>query len=194
MTGVKRVCVYCGSSGRVAEALRDAARRTGRLLAQSGMELVYGGGHIGLMGLTADAALAAGGRVVGIIPDFLHGRELAHTRVSELVVVGSMHERKQRMFERADAFAILPGGLGTLDEAFECMTWKQMQLHDKPIVIVDVEGHWRPLLALLDHVIAAGFARAKIRDTLQVVNSPEALLTALKTAAAPHVPPMPERA
>jgi uncharacterized protein (TIGR00730 family) len=194
MTGVKRVCVYCGSSGRVAEALRDAARRTGRLLAQSGMELVYGGGHIGLMGLTADAALAAGGRVVGIIPDFLHGRELAHTRVSELVVVGSMHERKQRMFERADAFAILPGGLGTLDEAFECMTWKQMRLHDKPIVLVDVEGYWQPLLKLIDHAIAAGFARPEVRNALTVVVSPEEMIAALQAAPEPHLPPMPERA
>ena len=194
MTGVKRVCVYCGSSGRVAEALRDAATRTGRLLAQSGMELIYGGGHIGLMGLTADAALAAGGRVVGIIPDFLHGRELTHTRLSELVVVGSMHERKQRMFERSDAFVILPGGLGTLDEAFECITWKQLRLHDKPIVLVDVEGYWQPLLKLLDHAIAAGFARAKVRDALTVVGSPEELIAALQAAPEPHLPSMPERA
>jgi hypothetical protein len=194
MTGVKRVCVYCGSSGRVAEAFRESARRTGRLLAESGMELIYGGGHIGLMGLTADAALDAGGRVVGIIPDFLHGRELAHTRVSELVVVSSMHERKQRMFERADAFAILPGGLGTLDEAFECMTWKQLKLHDKPIVLVDAEGYWEPLLKLLDHAIAAGFAPAKVRKALTVVGSPEELIAVLKAAPEPHLPPMPERA
>jgi uncharacterized protein (TIGR00730 family) len=194
MTGVKRVCVYCGSADRVAEAHRESARRTGRLLAQSGMELIYGGGHIGLMGLAADAALAAGGRVVGIIPDFLHGREVAHTRVSELVVVGSMHERKLRMFERADAFAILPGGLGTLDETFECLTWKQLGLHDKPIVIVDVEGYWQPLLALIEHVIAAGFAPAKMRMTVQAVRSPEELIATLKTAAEPQVPPMPERA
>jgi len=194
MTGVKRVCVYCGSSGRVAEVLRESARRTGRLLAQSGMELVYGGGHIGLMGLTADAALAAGGRVVGIIPDFLHGRELAHTRVSELVVVGSMHERKQRMFERADAFVVLPGGLGTLDEAFECMTWKQLRLHDKPIVLVDVEGYWQPLLKLIDHAIAAGFAPANIRDALTVVGSAEEMIAALQVAPEPRLPPMPERA
>ena len=194
MTGVKRVCVYCGSSGRVAETLRDSARRTGRLLAQSGMELIYGGGHIGLMGLAADAALAAGGRVVGIIPDFLHARELTHERLSELVVVGSMHERKQRMFERADAFAILPGGLGTLDEAIECITWKQLRLHDKPIVLVDVEGYWQPLLKLIDHAIATGFARAEIRDALTVVSSPEEMIAALQAAPEPQVPPMPERA
>lgn len=194
MTGVKRVCVYCGSSGRVAEAFRESARRTGRLLAESGMELIYGGGHIGLMGLTADAALDAGGRVVGIIPDFLHGRELAHTRVSELVVVSSMHERKQRMFERADAFAILPGGLGTLDEAFECMTWKQLGLHDKPIMIVDVAGYWKPLMALIDHAIGAGFAPEKVRSMVDVVPGPEELIALLKRAPEPQVPPHPERA
>ena len=194
MTGVQRVCVYCGSSGRVAESYREAARRTGRLLAQSRMELVYGGGHIGLMGLTADAALAAGGRVVGIIPDFLHNREVAHTKLSELVVVGSMHERKQRMFERSDAFAILPGGFGTLDEAFECMTWKQLGLHDKPIVVVDVEGYWTPLLTLVDHAIGAGFAPARMRDTIQVVPGPEELIAVLKSAAPSQVPPRPERA
>jgi uncharacterized protein (TIGR00730 family) len=194
MTGVRRVCVYCGSSDRVAEALRESARRTGRLLAEAGMELIYGGGHIGLMGLTADAALAAGGHVVGIIPDFLHAREIAHTRVSELIVVPSMHERKQRMFERADAFAILPGGLGTLDETFECMTWKQLGLHDKPIVVVDVEGYWKPLLALIDHAIAAGFAPARIRNSIEVVESPEALMAALKSAAEPQVAARPERA
>jgi uncharacterized protein (TIGR00730 family) len=194
MTGVRRVCVYCGSSDRVAEPFRESATHTGRLLAQSGMELIYGGGHIGLMGLAADAALAAGGHVVGIIPDFLHGREIAHTRVSELIVVGSMHERKQRMFERADAFAILPGGLGTLDETFECMTWKQLGLHDKPIVIVDVGGYWQPLLTLLDHAIAAGFAPVRMRDAVQVVRTPEELLSLLKSAAEPQVPPRPERA
>jgi uncharacterized protein (TIGR00730 family) len=194
MTGVQRVCVYCGSSGRVAEAFREAARRTGRLLAEAGMELIYGGGHVGLMGLTADAALAAGGRVVGIIPDFLHERELTHKNLSELLVVGSMHERKQRMFERADAFAILPGGLGTLDEAFECMTWKQLGLHDKPIVVVDVDGYWRPLMALIDHGIDAGFAPVKLRAMVDVVPSPEELIALLKTAPEPHVPPHPERA
>ncbi len=194
MTGVQRVCVYCGSSGRVAEAFRAAARRTGRLLAEAGVELVYGGGPVGLMGLTADAALAAGGRVVGIIPDFLHGRELTHKKLSELLIVGSMHERKQRMFERADAFAILPGGLGTLDEAFECMTWKQLGLHDKPIVLVDIDGYWKPLLDLLDHAIGAGFAPARMRAAVEVVRDPDELLRVLQSAPEPHVPPHPERA
>jgi hypothetical protein len=192
--GVQRVCVYCGSAGRVAEAYREAARRTGRLLAQSGIELVYGGGRSGLMGLTADAALAAGGRVTGIIPDFLHDRELAHTELSELIVVGSMHERKQRMFERADAFAVLPGGLGTLDEALECITWKQLRLHDKPIAIVDIDGYWQPLGALVERAIGAGFAPASARGLFQIVRGPEELLVLLAAAPASHLPPRPERA
>ena len=191
--GVQRVCVYCGSAGRVAEAYREAARRTGTLIAQSGMELVYGGGRSGLMGLTAQAALAAGGRVIGIIPDFLHDRELAHTGLSELIVVGSMHERKQRMFERADAFAVLPGGLGTLDEAIECITWKQLRLHDKPIVIVDIEDYWAPLGALVERAIGAGFAPNSARELFQIVRTPEELLAALAAAPASQVPPLSER-
>jgi uncharacterized protein (TIGR00730 family) len=191
--GVQRVCVYCGSAGRVAEAFREAARRTGTLLARSGIELVYGGGRSGLMGLTAEAALAAKGRVTGIIPDFLHDRELAHTGLSELIVVGSMHERKQRMFERADAFAVLPGGLGTLDEAIECITWKQLRLHDKPIVIVNIEDYWAPLGALVEHVIGAGFAPNSARELFQIVRTPEELLATLAAAPQSQVPPLSER-
>src|SRR5882724_11747956 len=151
MASVKRLCVYCGSSDRVAAAYREAARRLGTILAASGIELVYGGGRIGLMGLVANAALEAGGRVIGIIPAHLHDAEIGHSGVSELIVVGSMHERKQRMFEMSDAFAVLPGGLGTLDEAFEIITWKQLSLHDKPVVILDVAGYWAPLVALIEH-------------------------------------------
>ena len=193
MTRVKRVCVYCGSAGEVAEAYREAARRTGRLLAEAGIELVYGGGRVGLMGLLADAAIAAGGRVVGIIPDFLHSREIAHPSVSELIVVGSMHERKQRMFELSDAFAILPGGLGTLDETLECLTWRQLRLHDEPILLVDVEGYWAPLIELIDRVIAAGFARPKTRELFRIVRDPEGLLAALAAAPEPHLAPISRR-
>ncbi|HTS91621.1 MAG TPA: TIGR00730 family Rossman fold protein [Stellaceae bacterium] len=193
MSRVKRLCVYCGSSGRVAEEYREAARRTGTLLAKAGIELVYGGGRVGLMGLMADAAIAAGGRVIGIIPDFLHTREVAHPSVSELIVVSSMHERKQRMFELSDAFAILPGGLGTLDEAFECLTWRQLGLHDEPILLVDVGGYWAPLLELIDRVIEAGFARPKTRALFEVVPDPEALVAALKDAPEPALAPATRR-
>jgi len=193
MSRVKRLCVYCGSSGRVAEVYREAARRTGALLAEAGIELVYGGGRVGLMGLMADAAIAAGGRVIGIIPDFLHTREIAHPSVSELIVVGSMHERKQRMFELSDAFAILPGGLGTLDEAFECLTWRQLGLHDEPILLVDVDGYWAPLLELVDHLVGSGFATSKARALFQVVPDPESLLAALRAAPEPVLAPATRR-
>jgi hypothetical protein len=182
MSKITRLCVYCGSSAGRAPAYREAARELGRLLAENGIELIYGGGRVGLMGLVADAALAAGGRVVGIIPDFLRSREVGHSSVSELIVVASMHERKQRMFERADAFAVLPGGIGTLEEALECITWKQLGLHDKPIVIVATDGYWEPLAALFDHIVGAGFAPADTRALVEVVRTPQAALAALEAA------------
>ncbi|HXP30435.1 MAG TPA: TIGR00730 family Rossman fold protein [Stellaceae bacterium] len=188
MAVIRRICVYCGSSGRVDEAYRAAAIRLGALFAEAGVELVYGGGRVGLMGLMADAALAGGGRVTGIIPYHLHDREIGHTGISELVVVDSMHERKRRMFELADAFAVLPGGLGTLDEAFEIITWKQLGLHDKPIFIVDVAGYWAPFAALIDHVIAKGFAVRAARDYFQVVSQVEDLLPALALAPQSELP------
>ena len=171
MLVVKRLCVFCGSSARVDRRYRDAATDLGGLLARSGVELVYGGGRVGLMGLLADAVLAAGGRVTGVIPRFLHDREVAHTGLSELIVVGSMHERKRRMFDIADAFAALPGGLGTLDETIEIVTWRQLALHDKPVVVVDVAGYWAPLRTLIEHAIAAGFAPSHVGDLFHMVPS-----------------------
>ena len=138
-------------------------------LAKAGIELVFGGGRIGLMGVLADAVLAAGGRVVGIIPDRLRDAELAHQGASELVITASMHERKRLMAERADAFAVLPGGIGTLDETFEILTWRQLGLHDKPIFLVDVAGYWRPLRELLDHLAAHGFTAPLVPRLLQIV-------------------------
>lgn len=193
MVSVKRLCVYCGAAGNVAEPYRQAARQLGRLLGKAGIELIYGGGRVGLMGLLADAVLAAGGRVTGIIPDFLRNREIGHDGASELIVVGSMHERKQRMFELADAFAILPGGLGTLDEALECITWRQLGLHDRPIVVIDVDGYWRPLARLIDHVVRAGFAGPEAPGLYQVVSSPEDLPAALSAAPEPRVAPAAKR-
>ena len=169
MAVVKSLCVYCGSAAAVDERYRRAATRLGALAADAGIEIVYGGGRVGLMGLVADGALAAGGRVTGIIPEILHGREVAHTGLNQLIVVGSMHERKQRMFELADAFVTLPGGLGTLDETIEIITWKQLSLHDKPLIIVDVNNYWAPLRALFEHVIATGFTSAGSRDFFRVV-------------------------
>lgn len=147
--------------------------------------MVYGGGRIGLMGLMADAALASGGRVTGVIPAHLHDREVGHAGLSELVVVDSMHERKRRMFEMSDAFAVLPGGLGTLDETIEILTWKQLSLHDKPIVIVDVAGYWAPLLDLIEHAVSSGFAARSALHLYRVVGRVEDFLPALAAAPAP---------
>lgn len=179
MTAVQSVCVYCGSQAGAADSHREAARRLGAILAENGVRMIYGGGHVGLMGLAADAALAGGGEVVGVIPKFLVDAEVAYDKVSELVTVGSMHERKQRMFELADAFAVLPGGLGTLDETIEIVTWKQLRLHDKPIVIVDVDGYWRPLWKLVEHVVAEGYAPDEVGGLYTVVESVEEVLPRL---------------
>jgi uncharacterized protein (TIGR00730 family) len=187
VTQIRRLCVYCGSSGAVDERYRRAAADLGAGLAERGIELVYGGGHVGLMGLVADAALAQGGRVTGIIPVLLRDRELAHTGLTDLVVVDNMHDRKRRMAELADAFAVLPGGIGTLDEAFEILSWKQLELHDKPIIVIDVAGYWRALEALLDHIVAEGFARPEARAMLHVVASVPALFAALLGEPAPRI-------
>src|SRR3954449_3401921 len=146
---ISRVCVYCGSAGAVGERYRDAARELGTALARAGITVVFGGGRIGLMGLLADAALDAGGKVVGVMPGSLRDAELAHPGLTELVITGSMHERKRVMAERSDAFAVLPGGIGTLDEMFEIVTWRQLGLHDKPVFLVDIDGYWRPPPAAL---------------------------------------------
>ena len=176
---IRRVCVFCGSADAVAAPYRDAASELGRALAGAGIGVVYGGGRVGLMGLLADAALAAGGEVVGVIPGRLRAAELAHGGLTRLLVVETMHERKRLMAENADAFAVLPGGIGTLDEFFEALSWKQLRLHAKPIFLVDVGGYWAPLRILLDHIAATGFARPSTRNLLRVVPGIEALLAAI---------------
>jgi uncharacterized protein (TIGR00730 family) len=186
MPQIRSVCVYCGSAGAVDQRYRDAAEEIGRSLVKAGIALVFGGGRIGLMGIAADAALAAGGQVIGIIPAALRDRELAHQGVSELVVVDTMHDRKRVMAERADAFAVLPGGIGTLDEMFEIMTWRQLGLHDKPIFLVDVAGYWQPLRALLDHIVEQRFAMSMIPRLIEIVPNVTALMTALGQAAPPR--------
>ena len=177
---IRSVCVYCGSAGAVDERYRAAAVELGRSLAKAGIGLVFGGGHIGLMGVAADAALAAGGHVVGIIPAALRDRELGHQGVSELVVVDTMHDRKRIMAERADAFAVLPGGIGTLDEFFEILTWRQLKLHDKPIFLVDVAGYWQPLRALLDHIVAHNFAAELMPRLMEIVPDVATLIVRLR--------------
>jgi uncharacterized protein (TIGR00730 family) len=184
MRGIRRLCVYCGSSGAVGRQYREAASELGERLATAGIGLVYGGGRVGLMGLLADAALAAGGEVIGIIPSRLRDAELAHHGATELVVVDSMHERKRLMAEKADAFAVLPGGIGTLDEMFETVSWKQLELHDKPILLADIGGYWTPLRALLEDIVTKGFAQPRTRELVRVVPTIAALMAALETEPA----------
>lgn len=177
---MRRVCVFCGaSSGRV-PAYADAARAFGAALAGRGVGLVYGGGRVGLMGAVADGALAAGGEVIGVIPQELVERELAHGGVTELRVVGSLHERKALMAELADAFVALPGGFGTLDELMEQLTWLQLGLHDKPVALFDVEEYWRPLIALARHATEEGFVRESDLGSIAVGAEPDLLLDRLE--------------
>lgn len=161
----------------------------GEMIGRNGLKLVYGGGRVGLMGLVADATLQHGGEVLGIIPNHIKEREVDHPGLTELRVVDSMHERKQMMVDNADAFIILPGGLGTMDEFFEIITWRQLGLHDKPVVIVNVDGFWDPLLALIDALIDAGFARTGDRENLIIVDSVSDVLNGLKNAPSEHLDP-----
>jgi hypothetical protein len=176
---IRRLCVYCGSSPGADPRYRDAARALGAGLAASGIELVYGGGRNGLMGLVADAALAGGGAVVGVIPRHLQSRELAHLGLTELVVVDSMHGRKAAMAERADAFAVLPGGIGTLDETIEILSWRQLGLHDKPVFVIDIAGYWAPLAELFEHIVAKEFAAPIVPQLVSFVPDVTALFGAL---------------
>lgn len=185
MKHIRSLCVLCGSREGFDPVHREAASRLGELIAERNMRLVYGAGSIGLMGVIADAVLSAGGEVVGVIPDFLIRYEVGHRQLTDLVVTDSMHDRKRRMFEMADAFVVLPGGLGTLDETFELITWRQLRLHDSPIVILDVAGYWKPLLRLIDMVMATGFADPATAGLFTVARSPEEVLQQLADAAQP---------
>lgn len=173
---LKSLCVFCGSSAGTDPAHRGAAVRLGQALGSEGIALVYGGGHLGMMGALAEAALAAGSRVVGVIPEHLTRVEKAFLEISELIVVDSMHTRKRRMVEAADAFCVLPGGMGTMDEFFEILTWKQLRLHNKPIVILNHKGYWDPLVTLMDSIIAAGYASQATAKLFNVVDDVEAIL------------------
>jgi uncharacterized protein (TIGR00730 family) len=186
MTEVRSLCVLCGSREGIDPAYRAAAVRLGQLMTEHGVRLVYGGGSIGLMGVIADTMVAAGGEVVGVIPDFLIRYEVGHRRLTDLVVTDSMHDRKRRMFEMADAFVVLPGGLGTLDETFEIVTWKQLRLHDSPIIVLDVNGYWSPLVNLLGATIAAGFAHPDVAGLITIVETPEQVLQSLECAPPPR--------
>ena len=185
MTAITSLCVFCGSKVGTDPACREAALELGRLMADRGVRLVYGGGGIGLMGVLSDAVLERGGEVLGVIPDFLVRYEVANPRITETVITGSMHERKQQMFELSDGFVVLPGGLGTLDEAIEVITWKQLQLHAKPVVVVNVGGYWEPLKALVEGVIGGGFAHPGVGELFTVVDGVKDVFEALESAPEP---------
>ncbi|MCC7017319.1 MAG: TIGR00730 family Rossman fold protein [Rhodospirillales bacterium] len=182
MGRVGSVCVFCGSKAGNDPNWARAADRLGRLLAEAGIRLVYGGGRIGLMGVVAQAVMRSGGKVSGVIPDFLTKLEVADTGVTDLIIVDSMHERKRRMFDLADGFVVLPGGLGTLDETFEIVTWKQLRHHSKPIVILNVNGYWSPFADLVQSIVAGGFAHPAVTDLFSLVEEPEDVIPALRSA------------
>lgn len=185
MNTIRSVCVYCGSSPGRDETYARAGHLLGRSIARSGLRLIYGGGTKGIMGAVAEGALRAGGKVTGIIPRFLINREATETaldRLDELVITDNMHERKHRMFEKSDAFVALPGGIGTVEEIVEIMTWGQLGHHRKPIVFGNVKGFWDPMLALLDHMSDQGFIHTAQRVKPLVVDDPEAIVAAIMVA------------
>ncbi|MBW8880700.1 MAG: TIGR00730 family Rossman fold protein [Asticcacaulis sp.] len=175
---IKSICVYCGSSFGADPAYRQAALDLGQILAGAGLRLVYGGGGVGLMGETARAVHNAGGKVLGIMPQFLQTREILYDDV-ETRIVANMHERKMMMFEESDAFVVLPGGVGTLEEVIELMSWRRLDLHKKPIIMLNINGFWNPFFQLIEHTLEAQFTPASFRDTYASVDSVEAVLPAI---------------
>jgi uncharacterized protein (TIGR00730 family) len=184
MSMIKTVCVYCGSGPGTNPRFVEAAIALGKALAENGIRLVYGGGSIGLMGAVATSVLDHGGAVTGIIPDFLTARENALTRVQEMIVTPDMHERKRLMFERSDAFVALPGGIGTLEELVEQLTWKQLGRHTKPVLLANIDAFWEPLLALLAHMNATEFIRPSLAVDILKAERVEDILPRLRAAAA----------
>ena len=182
MSKINALCVYCGSSAGTDPAFADTARAFGKILAENGIRLVYGGGSTGLMGALADAVLKNGGDVTGIIPEFLTNREKPRRLAQELIVTRDMHERKRKMFERADGFVALPGGIGTLEELVEQLTWAQLGRHKKPILLANIKGYWDPLLTLIDHMRAQDFLPAVPQVDCLVADRVEDILPKLRGA------------
>jgi hypothetical protein len=183
-----RFCVFCGSNHGVRPAYREAAEELARLLVARGDGIVYGGGSVGLMGRLADAALAAGGEVIGVIPETLATRELAHAGLSQMHVVGSMHTRKALMAELADAFIALPGGFGTFEELLEIVTWAQLGIHRKPIGVLNVAGYYDPLVQLVEHACREGLVREENRGLFVIAEEPASLLERMAAQRPPEVP------
>jgi uncharacterized protein (TIGR00730 family) len=185
VSGLRRVCVYCGSSPGARPEYREAAERVGALLVERGIGLVCGGGDVGLMGAVADAVMEAGGEVIGVIPEALLAKEVGHQGLTELRVVGSMHERKMLMADLSDAFIAMPGGIGTVEEVVEVFTWLQLGLHRKPVALLEVAGYWAPLVAFLDHSVQERFVKPEHREMLLVGDDPAALLDTFAEWAPP---------
>lgn len=182
---MERVCVFCGSSDGASPVYLEAARHMGEEIARRGLGLVYGGGKVGLMGAVADAALAAGGEVVGVMPDALISKEIGHEGLTKLHVVGSMHERKKLMADLSDGFVALPGGYGTLEEFLEVLSWAQLSIHEKPCALLEVTGYWEPLTALFDRAVAEGFVRPNHRSLVLVGEDPGELLDLMEHYKSP---------
>lgn len=185
MTTISSLGIFCGSKTGDDPAHAAAARDLGRVLAARGVRMVYGGGNIGLMGVIADSVLAEGGHVTGVIPDFLMKHEVGKLDVTELVVVDGMHDRKRRMFEMSDGFVVLPGGLGTLDETIEIITWKQLRQHAKPIVVLNIGGYWDSFVELVAKTVSGGFAHPAVHDLFSVVDQVADVFPALESAPEP---------
>ncbi|MFC3126974.1 TIGR00730 family Rossman fold protein [Pseudoroseomonas globiformis] len=177
---MKRVCVFCGSNPGLNPAYASAARALGRAIAARGLGLVYGGGHVGLMGIVADAAMREAAEVIGIIPETLMRREVGHGAITDLRVVSTMHERKAMMADLSDGFIVLPGGIGTLEEAVEAFTWTQLGIHDKGLVFLDTAGYWQRMGAVFDHMVSEGFLHEKHRALVTLAETPEEALDALE--------------
>jgi len=177
---IQSICVFCGASPGLNPAFEAAAKGLGELFGYNGIQLVYGGGGTGLMGIVADSVLKAGGEVTGVIPDYLQDRELGYQKLTRLEVVRSMHERKRRMFDLADGIVVLPGGVGTLEEALEIITWKQLRMHNKPIVILNVQKYWQKLDDLIAATIEHGFAAPPTRDLYALVETPSDVIPTLQ--------------
>lgn len=179
---IKSICVYCGSSSNVSDTYKQAAINLGKLMAEQGFRLVYGGGKVGLMGLIADSVIDNGGEAIGIIPEHISQREVQHTGLTELHVVDSMHTRKQLMVDKSDAFVVLPGGVGTLDETCEIITWRQLGIHDMPICIANIDGYWDSFLGTLSHICESGFMRPEDQAIYGIVDTVEEILPSLVNA------------
>lgn len=189
MTEIKTLCVYCGSRESNNENFKFLAEKIGKILGENQIKLIYGGGNVGLMGILATSVVENGGTVHGIIPGHLDKIEKSHDKITELTIVDNMHQRKRLMFDHSDAFLILPGSIGTLDETIEVITWRQLKLHDKPIVLLNYENYWDPFLKLLNNIVNFEFALKDTFDLFHVINEAEDVLPLLKTLPEPKIDP-----